>query len=151
VGRDAVLDAQAGARDRRRRAPAQGRSTLWQTLRGVDDGRTIARRVRRADSFLARLVGLMGRSRLGADEGLYLPGTSGVHMFFMRFAIDCIFLSRPAADGTQRVVAIRRGLRPWRGVIWHVPGAAGVVELGSGALEASRVQRGDVVRFDTSG
>jgi hypothetical protein len=126
-------------------------AAAWQALRGVDDGRTIARRVRRAGSFGGRLRGLMGRSTLAVDEGLYLPGTNGVHMLFMRFPIDCLFLSRPAPDGTQRVVGVRSRLQPWRGVVWHVPGAAGVVELPAGTLEAAAIQRGDIVRFDTAG
>lgn len=125
-------------------------TAAWQALRGVDDGRTIARRVRRAGSFGGRLLGLIGRARLNDGEGLYLPGTNGVHMLFMRFPIDCLFLSRPAPDGTQRVVGVRTRLQPWRGVVWHVPGAAGVVELPAGVLEASSVQRGDIVRFDAA-
>jgi hypothetical protein len=123
-------------------------AAAWHSLRGVDDGRTIARRVRLARSFGGRLMGLMGRAALDQDEGLYLPGTNGVHMLFMRFPIDCLFLSRPAPDGTQRVVGVRSRLQPWRGVVWHVPGAAGVVELPAGALESSAVQPGDIVRFE---
>ena len=116
-------------------------------LNAVEDGRPICRRFVRADSFADRLVGLIGRPSLDADEGLYLPGTNGVHMLFMRFAIDCLFLSPPAADGTQRVVGIRRRLRPWTGVVWRVPGAAGVLELPAGAIDACGVQRDDVVRL----
>jgi uncharacterized membrane protein (UPF0127 family) len=126
-------------------------AAAWQALRAVDDGRTICRRVRWAGSFGGRFVGLMGRSTLADDEGLYLPGTNGVHMFFMRFPIDCLFLSRPAPDGTQRVVGVRSRLMPWRGVVWRVPGAAGVVELPSGTLANSGIQHGDIVRFDSAG
>jgi uncharacterized protein len=118
------------------------------TLRALDNDRLIAAHVTRARSFAARAVGLIGRASLGADEGLYLPGTSGVHMLFMRFPIDCLFLGRPASDGSRRVIAIRSRLRPWTGVVWHVRGAAGVVELAAGTLEASGVQVGDVVRLE---
>lgn len=121
-----------------------------QLLRGVEDGRTICSRVQRASSFGDRLVGLIGRRELEADEGLYLPGTNGVHMLFMRFPIDALFLSRPAADGTQRVVGLRSRLRPWTGVVWHVAGAAGVVEMPAGVLQTSGIQRGDVVRFESA-
>ena len=127
---------------------SDARTHAWSVLRGVEDGRLVCARVRRAGSFGARLIGLIGRSRLDPDEGLYLPGTNGVHMLFMRFAIDCLFLSRPAPDGSQRVVGLRSRLRPWTGAVWHVPGAAGVVELPAGTLDASGLQRGDVVRFE---
>ena len=116
-------------------------------LKAVEDGRPICSRVVRAESFAGRLVGLIGRRSLDADEGLYLPRTNGVHMLFMRFPIDCLFLGPPAPDGTQRVVGIRRGLRPWTGIVWHVRGAAGVVELAAGAVDACGVQPDDVVRL----
>jgi uncharacterized protein len=119
-----------------------------ESLRGIEDGRVIARRVQRASSFGGRLRGLMGRRDLARDEALYLPGTNGVHMLFMRFPIDCVFLSRPDRDGSQRVVGVRSNLRPWTGVVWYVPGAAGVVEMPAGTVAACGVQVGDVVRLD---
>ena len=68
-------------------------------------------------------MGLMGRRTVGADEGLLLPGTSSIHMFFMRTAIDCLFLAPPDGEGQQRVVDLRRPLRPGLGVVWYVRGA----------------------------
>ena len=65
-----------------------------------------------ADSWLARLRGLIGRSGVGRDEGLYLAGTNGVHMFFMRFPIDCVFLGAPQPDGTRQIVAVKPELQP---------------------------------------
>ena len=68
--------------------------------------------VESADSFLARLVGLIGRPGLPSGGGLWLPGANGIHMLAMRFAIDAVFLGRPEADGSRTVVAVRRRLRP---------------------------------------
>jgi uncharacterized protein len=98
-----------------------------------------------ADSWFKRFKGLMGRPTLSAGEGLYLPGTNGVHMLFMRFAIDCLFLGAPGSDGTQRVVAIREGLAPWTGVVWLVRGARGVAELPAGAISEAGLRAGDAV------
>jgi uncharacterized protein len=117
-------------------------------LRAVDEQRVLCRRVEWAGSFGARLAGLMGRSDLPSGEGLFLPGTNSIHMLFMRFSIDALFLSAPAVDGTRKVVAVRQELRPWRGVVWYVRGARGVVELPSGEAKRMRVQPGDVVRLD---
>jgi uncharacterized protein len=120
------------------------------TLKTID-GRVISSRVHVARSFMARFRGLMGRAQLSGDEGLYLPGDSSIHMLFMRFPIDCVFLAKPAADGTQRVVAVRHRLLPWRGLVWPVRGAAGVVELPAGTVERHRLAAGDHVRLSAGG
>jgi uncharacterized protein len=117
------------------------------TLRAAD-GKVVCARVRLASSFGQRLRGLMGRATLAPDEGLYLPGSSGIHMLFMRFAIDCIFVGRPDAAGDMRVVELRRALPPWRGVVWHVRGAAGVFELAVGTVDRADLSVGDLVRLE---
>jgi uncharacterized membrane protein (UPF0127 family) len=101
-----------------------------------------------AASWLARLRGLIGRPSLASGEGLYLPGTNGVHMLFMRFAIDCLFVGAPRADGARPVVGVRHNLAPWTGVVWWVRGARGVVELPAGALAGSDLAVGDYVRLE---
>jgi hypothetical protein len=98
-----------------------------------------------ADSWLARLRGLIGRRGLAAGEGLYLPGTNGVHMFFMRFAIDVVFVGAPRADGARMVVALKPNLRPWTGLVPWVRGARGAVEVPAGSLTSSGLSVGDYV------
>ena len=92
----------------------------------------------------------MGRPDLPAGQGLYLPGTNGIHMLFMRFAIDCLFLGAPRADGTRKVVAVREGLAPWTGVVWWIRGARGTVELAAGAVAQAGLRTGDAVVLDDS-
>lgn len=104
-----------------------------------------------AGSWFARLRGLIGRPSLPPGEGLYFPGTNGVHMLFMRFAVDCVFLSGPHADGTRQVVAVRPNLRPWTGVVWLVRAARGVVELTGDSADAAGVRVGDTVRLVAAG
>jgi uncharacterized membrane protein (UPF0127 family) len=103
--------------------------------------------VKQALGFWARFRGLMGRPSLAPDEGLYLPDTS-IHMFFMRFPIDALFVAPAAENGRRRVVAVRQRLRPWVGIVLPVRGAAGVVELPAGAIDRAGVQVGDEVWFD---
>ena len=98
-------------------------------------------------TFWAKFRGLMGRDALDRDEGLWLPDTNGIHMFFMRFPIDCLFLGAEEPDGGRAVLAVREALPPWRGVVWYVRGAKGVVELPAGALRRSATQVGDRVRW----
>ena len=111
------------------------------------EGRVLADQVRQARSFWARFRGLMGRRALAPDEGLYLPGTSSIHMLFMRFPIDCLFVGPALVDGTRIVVGVRRSLAPWRGLAW-VRGAEGVVELAAGTLQPGTVGQGDTVRLE---
>ena len=63
-----------------------------------------------AGSWMARLRGLIGRPALEPGAGLFFPGTNGVHMLFMRFAIDCVFVGAPRPDGSRQVVA--RAVQP---------------------------------------
>ncbi len=107
-------------------------------------------RLKVADSFLARLRGLMGTSSLAPGEGLYLPRTNSVHMLFMRFPIDCSFLSAPQPDGTRRVLAVHERLAPWKGIVWWVRGARGAVEVPAGAAAEAALRRGDTVVLQES-
>jgi uncharacterized membrane protein (UPF0127 family) len=114
--------------------------------RNLTRSTTLASSVEVAGSFWARFMGLMGRGILLPGTGLWLPGGNGIHMFFMRFPIDAVFLSRPEA-GARRVVGLRRGLSPWLGLVPFVPGAHGVLELPVGTIEATGTQVGDRVEL----
>jgi hypothetical protein len=101
-----------------------------------------------AGSLWAKFKGLMGRSSLDAGAGLWLPDSNGIHMMFMRFPIDAVFLGKPDADGDARpVVAVRPGLRAWIGLVPFVRGAHGVLELPVGTISASGTVPGDLVNL----
>ena len=100
-----------------------------------------------AGNWLGRLRGLIGREGLDAGRGLYLPGTNGVHMLFMRFAIDCLFVGAPRPDGARPLVALKPNLAPWTGIVWWVRGARGAIEVPAGALASSGLRLGDYVRL----
>ena len=110
-------------------------------------GTTLAESVETASSRWARFRGLMGRKSLPSGHALWLTGTNGIHMFFMRFPIDAVFLGRAASDGSRPVLAVRRDLRPWIGIVPLVRGAAGVLELRTGAIDASGTGVGDAIRL----
>ena len=104
-----------------------------------------------ADSLWARFIGLMGRPSLAIGGGLWLPGGNGIHMMFMRFAIDCVFLGRPSlTDGSREVVAVRRSLPPWRGVVWYVRGASGTLELPVGTVDRTGTTVGDRILLEAA-
>jgi uncharacterized membrane protein (UPF0127 family) len=105
-----------------------------------------------ADSLWAKFRGLMGRAALPDETGLWLPDSNGIHMMFMRFAIDCVFVGRPSpVDGTRDVVALRRALPPWRGVVWYVRGAHGTFELPTGTIDRTGTARGDRILLQETG
>ena len=91
----------------------------------------------------------MGRRALAPGEGLYLPGTSSIHMLFMRFPIDCMFVGPENRDGNRQVVAMRDGLRPWLGVAW-ARGAEGAIELPAGTLQSAGIVVGDIVSLQAA-
>ena len=117
------------------------------SARNVTRETTLATSVEQASSLWARFMGLMGRPPLPPGNGLWLAGTNGIHMFFMRFAIDAVFLGKRGPGGGRRVVGLRRGLRPWLGIAPLVRGADGVLELPVGVIDASGTQIGDEVRM----
>jgi uncharacterized membrane protein (UPF0127 family) len=108
-------------------------------------GLTLVRRVRRADSFFARLRGLTFRRRLGKEEGLWLVGRhesradAAIHMFFVFFSIGVLWL-----DGENRVVD-RVVARPFRPFYAPRAPAIGVLECQPEVL--NRVEIGDRIRF----
>lgn len=106
----------------------------------------LAERVDVARSFWARFMGLMGRRELAPGNGLFMNG-NGIHMFFMSFPIDAVFLAKPTDGGARRVVSVHRGVRPWIGMVPLVRGADGVLELPAGAIDASATVPGDTIRL----
>lgn len=107
----------------------------------------VAARLEFADSLWARFIGLMGRASLDHGSGLWLSGTNGIHMFFMRFPIDVVFLGKAGSAGGRPVLATRRAVRPWVGLVPLVRGADGCLELPVGTIDASGTERGDLVRI----
>ena len=101
---------------------------------------TVSGAAARADTFTTRLLGLIPRSSLGAEEGLLLEPCAMIHMCFMGFPIDAVFLDRDL-----KVLRVMENMRPWSFSPW-VRGARGVLELPAGRC-AGRVAEGDSLEF----
>ena len=100
-----------------------------------------------AASLWAKFMGLMGRASLAPGAGLWLPDSNGIHMMFMRFPIDAVFVGRTDAVGALPVVATYRDVRAWTGLVPFVRGAHGVLELPVGTIDASGTQVGDLIEI----
>ena len=68
---------------------------------------------------------------------LWLPDSNGIHMMFMRFPIDAVFVAGRLRDGSRPVLSIHRSLPAWRGLVPLVRGAKGVLELPVGTIDAT--------------
>ena len=88
-------------------------------------GRVVVDRLAIADGFWSRLVGLQLRAEPPRGFGLLLAPCSSMHTFLVRFPIDVVMLDR-----SGRVVAVRRGVRPWR-VVLPVPRTYAILEVPS--------------------
>ena len=91
-----------------------------------------------ARSAAERNKGLLGREGLDPGTGLWIVGTEAVHTFWMKFAIDLVFLDRKRC-----VTKVVPALKPFRmGVSWR---ASSVVELPAGAAAEAGTERGDQI------
>jgi uncharacterized membrane protein (UPF0127 family) len=114
----------------------------------VTRGTVLASELESADSLWAKFMGLMGRASLPAGAGLWLPASNGIHMMFMRFAIDAVFVGKPEADGARPVLSVHERLPTWRGLVPLVRGANGVLELPVGTIAASGTVVGDRITLE---
>lgn len=106
-------------------------------IRNLTKNTILADRCRTACSFSARFIGLMNEKRLENGCGLLIVPCNSIHMFFMKFAIDVIFL-----DKDKNAVHIIEGIRPWR-ISRIVCNAHSVLELPSGTVKAAMTEAGD--------
>jgi uncharacterized protein len=114
--------------------------------RNLDREIVLAERLETAASLWGKFMGLMGRPSLAQGDGLWLPASNGIHMMFMRFPIDAVFVSKCEADGSRRVLSVHRGLQTWVGIVPLVRGADGVLELPVGTIDATGTVKGDRVQ-----
>lgn len=89
-----------------------------------------------ADTFMSRFRGLMGRKFLEENRGLFLAPCSSIHMCFMRFPIDAVYV-----DSDFKIMKVTENLRPWIGVSACI-GAWGVMELAAGTAGRLGYEKG---------
>jgi uncharacterized protein len=101
--------------------------------------RELGNRIRLADSWLARLRGMVARPAPKPGEGLLLTPCSSVHMYGMRFPLDVAFLDKRGV-----VVAMYPTLLPGARTRWH-RNATHALELPGGTLKESDTAVGDLL------
>ncbi len=93
--------------------------------------------IERADTFISRLKGLMFRRKPLDKEGLWIKPCNSIHMCFMFFPIDVVFL-----DKDKRVVHMVEELKPWR-LVPPVAHSKSVLELPAEAIEQYLLKKGE--------
>jgi len=97
----------------------------------------LATKVRKADNFLTRLIGLLKRTHLGPEEALWLMPSKGIHTVGMKFPIDVLFLNK-----AQQILGLMPGMLPYRVSAVHFR-AYSVLELPNGTIKKSQTEIGD--------
>lgn len=101
----------------------------------------LAHTVIMADTFFARLAGLLGRSGLPAGWCMVLKPCSSIHTMFMRFPLDVLFL-----DEHSCVSAVIRDMPPYR-FSGTVKGSRVVMEFPAGSLAQTGTVPGDIIEI----
>src|SRR3989338_961853 len=101
----------------------------------------IADQVKVAGAFFARMVGLLNRRSLNEREGLIILSCRQIHMVFMRFPIDVIFV-----DKNHKVAGLVRNIQPFgvSPIFWK---ASFAIEVPTTTIEKSQTQLGDSIEF----
>ncbi len=97
----------------------------------------LATKVKKADSFMTRLIGLLKRRNLGPEEALWLVPSKGIHTIGMKFSVDVIFV-----DKDNKVTNLVANLAPFRATRFNLA-AHSVMELPDGMIKKSRTEVGD--------
>jgi uncharacterized membrane protein (UPF0127 family) len=98
---------------------------------------TLAHVVETASTPLMRMKGLLGRDSMKDGEALVITGCQSIHMLFMKFAIDVVFV-----DSSNKVVGLTANIKPFElsPVFWK---SACAIELPTGTIEKTHTNLGD--------
>lgn len=92
-----------------------------------------------AENFFSRTVGLISKKSLDEGEGLIINPCCSIHTFFMRFAIDVLFIGE-----NNKIIALYENVKPWRILPIH-PGSYYVVELPAYTISKKNIKKSDLL------
>ena len=107
----------------------------------VSDGRI-------ADTFLPRLVGLIGTKSFPAGKGVLFPRCNDIHMWMMSIPIDVVFLKSNASTQSAQsweVLKVCENVKPWRPLPLICFKADDTLELPSGTISKWNLKAGEVL------
>lgn len=110
-------------------------------LRNLTRGTLLGDAIDVADTSAKRATGLLKHTGLRPGEGLWIVPCEGVHTFFMKFALDLVYVDRKHV--VRKVVG---NVPPWR-LSMCLP-AHSIVELPAGTIARTATVRGDRLSFE---
>ena len=113
-------------------------------LRNLTRGTSLGDAIDLADTSRKRRVGLLKHTELRPGEGLWIVPCESVHTFFMKFAIDLLYVDRK--NIVRKIVP---GVPPWR--LSMCLSAHSIVELAAGSIEPTGTRKGDQLDFESLG
>lgn len=119
-------------------------SKLPVTVRNQTRNAILGDAVEVADTSEKRRVGLLRHERLAPGEGLWIKPCESVHTFFMKFAIDLVYI-----DKKLKVRKVRSAVPPWR--LSACLTAHSILELPAGTIERTGTQAGDELSIEKVG
>ncbi len=116
------------------------KGVLKVSVRNASRGTSLGGAIETARAGGERKKGLLGRTGLEPGGGMWIVPCEGIHTFFMKFAIDVIYIDR-----NKKVRKTITNLAPWRLSLCLT--AHSVLELPVGVIEASGTTPGDQLAF----
>lgn len=112
----------------------------------ISNGKSIATDVEFACSMHSQILGLMFRKSIPDDYALIFvlrkKSKASLHMLFVNFPIDAIFL-----DENKKVVKAS-SLRSWIGRCSSGSKVKYIIETNPGTVEKNRIKPGDIFSFE---
>ena len=108
------------------------------------NGKVIIEDAKIASDFFSRFFGMICVDSKKGPFAMWFPHCSSIHMLFMRFSLDLIFLNRQ-----KQVVKIVYSAKPWTPVIMSFR-AESVLEIIPGNWDREQLRVGDYLVFDES-
>ena len=102
-------------------------------------------KIKIADKFFSRLLGLMFKKNLESNHGLLIVPCNSIHMLFMRFSIDAVYV-----DKNFVIKKIVKNLKPYIGFSICL-NAYAVLEIVAGEADRLNYKVGQKLIFEVEG
>ncbi|MBD8069120.1 DUF192 domain-containing protein [Bacillus sp. PS06] len=109
-------------------------------LQTGEKSKEIPIQVKEYHTFFKRFKGLMFRVEPIENEGIWIKPCNSIHMFFMFFSIDVVFLNEE-----MRIIALKENVKPWT-LIFPIKHATSVIEFPQGTISSYSFAVGDTIQ-----
>jgi len=110
-------------------------------IKNITHNKLLASDAHMANTFFARLKGLLGTRQLIEGSGLLISPCSSIHTIGMKYAIDVLFVNQ-----LGHVVKIESGLNAGKFSVCN--SSRYVVELPAGVIAATSTTLGDIIAIE---